>query len=83
MVLLNEIFLSFKNAFVLCFYCHTQEKRGNLRDQGNKDEANTTRNDFHRERKCNNDFIVIRARLAIELSLRITLFYHSVVTLGN
>ena len=82
-ILLNEIFLFFKNDFVLCFYCHTHEKRWNLRDQGNKDEANTTRSHFYRKRKCKNDFIVIRARLAIELSLRITLFYHSVVTLGN
>lgn len=28
-----------KNDSVLCFYCHCQEKRGNLKDQRNKEEA--------------------------------------------
>ena len=29
--------LFFRNDLVLCFYCHTQEKGGNLTDQTNKD----------------------------------------------
>ena len=29
----------FRNDSVLCFYCHTQEERGNLRDQTNKDQV--------------------------------------------
>ena len=30
---------SFRADVVLCFYCHTQEKLGNLKDQANKEPA--------------------------------------------
>ena len=29
----------FRNNVLLCFYCHTQEKRGNLTDQMNKEDG--------------------------------------------
>ena len=36
---LNNFFYCFSAHAVVCFYCHTQEKRGNLKDQINKDPA--------------------------------------------
>ena len=36
---LNNFFYCFSAHAVVCFYCHTQEKRGNLKDQTNKDPA--------------------------------------------
>ena len=39
MVVQYFIFLLRRNDSVLCFYCHSQESRGNLKDQKNKDLA--------------------------------------------
>ena len=33
------LFLFFRADVVLCFYCHTQDKLGNLKDQANKDQV--------------------------------------------
>ena len=33
------LFLFFRADVVLCFYCHTQDKLGNLKGQANKDQA--------------------------------------------
>ena len=78
----NLLYLVFRKDSVLFFYCHCQEKRGNLKDQRNKEEAYISKG-FSNWKKRQNVFIAIKNPLVIKHHQCITWYFLTVVMLGT